>query len=534
MKRFVLPALALFLVFVMASCAKSPAEADATKADPTANAPAANAPAANSPAADEPKSESPASQDEIYEVIMQFPTLGSTPQDLQLVEDALNKRTEPEIGVHVTFLPVSAFEVNSVTNLMISTGEKLDLMISLFESGGVSGYVNKGVLLELDELVEKYGQDIVAAEGIAMSGGYVNGKLYAVPAEEKMARVKGFLTRKDVLERNGISIDPNKIYSLEEVTEIFGKVKEGEGEGFYCLAVNGTYDMYSFTGDYLGAGIGSGVLPNYGVGSTNIINVFESEEYAESLDIVRDWYLKGYLAPDCNTITDSALAQFQAGNFFGVFSNCEPDMISGWTGTARAALGTDVVPIYTTAPMAVTQNYQTTVWGLPITCENPVKTMQWLNLLYKDQEIINLIHEGVEGVHWQFVEGSDIVIEYPEGVDGSNVTYSAILNVWGDKSKDYVRPPSDETYPEVLKAFNQSVTPEHTSIALGYCFNVDNVKTEYASVNDVLSEYSGSLGLGVVDPKNVLPEFQAALKAAGVDKLIAENQKQFDAWLASK
>ena len=43
-----------------------------------------------------------------------------------------------------------------------------------------------------------------------------------------------------------------------------------------------------------------------------------------------------------------------------------------------------------------------------------------------------------------------------------------------------------------------------------------------------------SLSLGVVDPNNIVPEFQSALKAAGIDKVIAENQKQFDAWRASK
>lgn len=47
--------------------------------------------------------------DDIYEVVVQFPTLGTTPSDLQKDEDAINERTESEIGVHVTFYPVSRF-----------------------------------------------------------------------------------------------------------------------------------------------------------------------------------------------------------------------------------------------------------------------------------------------------------------------------------------------------------------------------------------------------------------------------------------
>ena len=135
---------------------------------------------------------------EIYEVVIQFPTLGDTPKDLQMVEDELNKITEPEIGVHVTFYPASAFELNNTTNMMVSSGEKLDLAMCMFE-GGAQSYVNKGMLIELDELVEKYGQDIVAAEGVAMSGGYYDGTLYTVPTEEKMGRVKIFEARRDLL-----------------------------------------------------------------------------------------------------------------------------------------------------------------------------------------------------------------------------------------------------------------------------------------------------------------------------------------------
>lgn len=178
-----------------------------------------------------------AAEDDIYEIVIQYPTLGTTPPDLQKVEDAINARVESEIGVHVTFYPVSAFETNNTTSLMVSSGEKLDLAISIFE-GGVANYVNKGMLIELDDLVEEYGQDIVAAEGIAMEGGYFDGALYGIPTEDKMARVKAFECRKDLLDKYGIEYDENKIYTADELTDIFKIVQEGEGGAFHCVAVN--------------------------------------------------------------------------------------------------------------------------------------------------------------------------------------------------------------------------------------------------------------------------------------------------------
>lgn len=470
---------------------------------------------------------------DIYEVVMQYPTLGTTPADIQMVEDAINERTESEIGVHVTLYPGSAFDLNNTSNLMISSGEKLDLLMSMFE-GGIASYVNKGQLIELDDLIAEYGQDIIAAEDIAMSGGYFGGKLYGVPTEEKMGRVRGFLCRKDLLDKHEIAYDENHIYTYDEISEIFATVKAGEGEGFYCIAGNSGdepasyyFDQY----DFLGSSLASGSLPNYGVGSTDIVNYYATDYYAKSCGYTRGWYEKGYYSPDCNTITDSTIAQMQSGNYFGWFANTEPDMIASANSGLSAYVDTEVVALYTSEPAALTQNYQITIWGIPITCDNPEKTMQWLNMMYADKDIINLLKWGIEGTHYEFEEGSDCVVRFPDGVDAATVGYTAMLNVWGDKSKDYVMAPLDETYYQQLKDFNDSVTADYTSAALGYCFNSDPVKTQFAAVSDVISQYQSILGMGVVDPEKTIPEFLSALEAAGINDVIEENQSQLDAWL---
>ena len=298
--------------------------------------------------------------DDIYEVVVQFPTLGTTPSDLQKVEDAINERTESEIGVHVTFYPVSAFETNNTTSLMVSSGEKLDLAISIFE-GGVANYANKGMLLELGDLVDQYGQDIVEAEGVAMKGGYFDGALYGIPTEEKMGRVKAFECRKDLLDKYGIEYDENKIYTLEDLSEIFATVQAGEGDAFHCIAANGSEDpIYSYFDhtDQLGASYASGVLMDYGQGEDEIVNYFETQEFEDYCNTVRSWFENGYLSQDCNTTTDSSLVQMQTGNYLGMFSNAEPDMIANHSVNMQAYVGTDVVPLYTSAPASMTQFYQ--------------------------------------------------------------------------------------------------------------------------------------------------------------------------------
>ena len=53
-------------------------------------------------------------------------------------------------------------------------------------------------------------------------------------------------------------------------------------------------------------------------------------------------------------------------------------------------------------------------------------------------------------------------------------------------------------------------------------------------ISNVMGEYIASLEYGFVDVDTVLPQFNQALKNAGIDKVIAENQKQFDEWLKTQ
>jgi putative aldouronate transport system substrate-binding protein len=78
-----------------------------------------------------------------------------------------------------------------------------------------------------------------------------------------------------------------------------------------------------------------------------------------------------------------------------------------------------------------------------------------------------------------------------------------------------------------MDQFNKSAK---RSKALGFGFDPTPVKTEYAAVTNVVTQYKMPLETGSVDPDKVLPEFISKLKAAGIDKVIAEKQKQLDEW----
>ena len=70
------------------------------------------------------------------------------------------------------------------------------------------------------------------------------------------------------------------------------------------------------------------------------------------------------------------------------------------------------------------------------------------------------------------------------------------------------------------------------STAFGFTFDSSTVKTQYTAVNNVINQYLPGLRCGSLDPETELPKFQQSLKDAGIDEIIAEKQKQLDAWAA--
>ncbi len=60
------------------------------------------------------------------------------------------------------------------------------------------------------------------------------------------------------------------------------------------------------------------------------------------------------------------------------------------------------------------------------------------------------------------------------------------------------------------------------------------MKTEIAAATNVLNQFKLGLESGTLDPAKSLPEFNEKLKAAVLDKIIAEKQKHNGEWKANK
>jgi len=462
-----------------------------------------------------------------YEVIMTFITLGNTPADLELVQEEVNKIALEKTNTTVSLLPIALSEATQKYNLMLSSGEKLDLMLTFLT--GVGEYVNKGYLLELDDLVEERGQDILEAEGIAMGGGYFGGKLYAIPSEEKMGRSYGIGARTDLIEKYNFDVEGIKSY--DDLEYMFKTIKENEPDiiPFALVGQSEGAARFMMQIDDLGSSVGTGVLMDGGMGDTTIVNLFETEEYKYHVTKMREWYNAGYIPQDALTTNETPVDLIKAGRAFCGTLSTEPGMAENLTRD----VGMPMTAITTVDKYATSSMFQISMWSIPATCENPEKTMDFLNLTYESEGVINLLSNGIEGKHYVKTD-YPMIITYPEGVTVGTTGYNMPLGIFGDKMKKYAWAPTSPDIFDQLREFNEEVSTKYASKALGYTFNSESVKTEVAAISNIISEYLPALETGTVDPEVALPEFIEKLKSAGIDKVIEENQRQLDAWLAEK
>ena len=475
---------------------------------------------------------SKAKSSDVTTIIWQYPSSGSLSSGFQDMEDALNAKMEKDIGVKVKFEPVGLMESQKKAALMISSGQQLDISLTAFTS--VGSLVDSGQIKPLDELIEKYGKDIKEKCGINLDGCKYGGKTYGVPTADFVGHGYGYLIRTDMLKKYNITIDKNKYYTMDDLGQIFAKVKAGEGRAFYCTIpwnttedpANNSYIAY----DKLSGSLSGGVLMlNRSFTDLKVVNLFETPEYAQYAKTMYDWAKKGYISPDAAVTTTSADAQMSSKKYLGMFywSDVDNEKIYGNT------VGLDLTRINMIKPFVGNNGGGAIQWNIPITTVNAEKAMQALNYIYKNNDMAWLIQFGLEGKSYDVVQKSDVgeVIKY-KSADMAKLPYFMPYGIWGDRTAWPSIYPSSITYNKNRKAEDDAIPKSRYSPAMGYNFVQTKVASQIAAVNTVIKQYTPSINSGALDPEKSLAQFNSALKSAGIDTIIAENQRQLDAWAA--
>jgi putative aldouronate transport system substrate-binding protein len=446
--------------------------------------------------------------------------MGMPQNDEELVEDKINQYLQEKIGARLDLVPVDWGQWEDRVNLMIASREKVDIIFTAQWSKHAVN-VGKGAFLELSDLLQHYGADIMdSLDPVLLKGSKINGGIYGIPTNKEMASQGGIIYRADIAEELGLDMDD--VHSVSDLGEIFQKVKENkpdmlpiymkQGETFNAHYI-GNYDALgdtSIPGFILKDGTDTVVRPNYAI-----------DRYLETWHITRDYFLSGYINADATTNQTMNMDALGAGNVFAITSSLKPGkaeeiaiQINMVGKLAQKELNTKTIATSETAGSML---------GISTTSDNPVLAMKLINLLHSDAYLNNLLNYGIEGRHYERV--SDRVITRIKGTEdynlGANWMFgNQFLNdVWDTEAPDKW---------EKFRQFNEGAT---LSPGLGFVFDSTPVKSEVAAVVNIDRQYISALDTGSVDIDRVLPDYIQKLKTAGIEVIIKEKQRQFDQFI---
>ena len=200
------------------------------------------------------------------------------------------------------------------------------------------------------------------------------------------------MMRKDLVEK--YNIDTSNIHSLEDCEDAFRIIQKNEPKMKILL---GNKDTGLFGNILYGVDMmldGYGVLENGGQ-STNVVNLYECDQFVNLVKTAHDFYEKGYVDKEILTSTDTISTVMQAGNGFAYLSSWKPSVEAEQT----AVMGRDMIAVKIQDCDAFNSSDLVSwlSWGIAENSENPEKAMQVLDCLYNNEELVESSGLGPEG-----------------------------------------------------------------------------------------------------------------------------------------
>ena len=465
--------------------------------------------------------------EELPTITMDMSTLFIVPslEATQKVEDALNdyllNTLHEDYKVHLVITAIGDY-FQKIPMELASGGDDAPDVVQVFS---VSDWANQGYILPLDDYLENELKGTYEMIKPIMGNGRVSGKTYMMPRYFGTVLDWKFIYNKEMVEAAGV--DVSKVNDLDTLGDCLAELKVAYPEEHFLVYCNQFDRILQSKTHTSQVGTYTATVGN----DTTLYNYYETDAFKDAIYKAYEFRQKGYADPEgsANTLSHDAVVMggSSKGVIMGHSNDCESiAYMFSTTNTYGATFDAVTIAI---------DDLATDTLGIGIAhyCKNPDKAAKFINLLYTDQFVWDTVIYGAEGQDYVWNEDHTMV-NYPEGLDFNSIPYNCMYScgMIGNGFDYFLKFESgDETgsngeYGKIL--FEKASVPP----LYGFIPNTTNVMNEVTAVSNVVEQYSNVLLYGDVNPDEKYPEFLAALKDAGIDKIVADYQEQANAWLA--
>lgn len=438
---------------------------------------------------------------------------GTKPADVDLVEEEINKIIEPEIGAKLEFVYIDSGAYDEKLNMMMASKTNFDLCFS-----GWTNKYDRGVSLEgflkLNDYLEDAPDLKKAIPDYAWESVNVgDGDIYAVPNLQIYAMWQALYITKAYADK--YDLDADSIKSVEDLEPFLKQIRDNEPD-VYPYSPN-LYPWNGVGSMTVIAGNGE-IRVNNEDESCRVYKSYETEEYKKGVEVLRDYYNKGYIRKDIASASNDSTSAKQTVVTLGAY---KPGAEADIALTTRG----EVIAIPLGEPCVTREMAVQTLTAVSATSKNPEKAVKLLEMVNTNNEVFRLIVHGIEGNHYEVLESGHIKILNQDGYNNHNKGF-----MFGNQFNSLVVEGKDIDVWEQMADVNERAVK---SPLLGFGFDSTNVTNEVANVSAVISEFGG-LNNGTVDPASTLRSYKKKLEEAGIDNIVKEAQKQIDEYLKTK
>ena len=444
-------------------------------------------------------------------------------EDDAKVLEAVNKLLRERYNLELNLIAIPGGEYNDKCRMMIMGGEEFDLMYTAEWTNNFYDNVNAEAFLAWDDLLEtEVGQELLA---VYPEGHYevarINGNIYALPNYQICYSQQAFFIQKDLADKYNLGLKTgDRIENVYEIEEFLTAIRDNE-EDIWPLRISGTGGGYFYDKDQR-------VVEDVG----NFVSIYRDDKemkaffslddpaWLETSYKVNQYYHDGFFRSDVATVVDDT-ADFSGNRYAAYMSTGKP----GGEVSASQNQGEEYIMVYVdSVPTKASTAGNDTMTAINVNSKNPEAALKMYAAFWLDKEIFNTFLFGIEGEHYTKVGDNRVELIADSGYNRSSKGWMV-----GNQFNSWLVPGQEDGVWEETEAINRSAVP---AALTGFIFNTEAVTTEIAQIRSVEEEFNRQF-IYADDVDAWFKQYYNKMKAAGVDKVVEEAQRQIDEWAAA-
>jgi putative aldouronate transport system substrate-binding protein len=473
-------------------------------------------------------------EEQIETITFWFP--GNVPRELDAVLDEVGRRIQADgIPAKVVFNFVPWGDYQNKLRALVAAGDDYEAHFD-GDWGAIPTMAPGGAFLAIDDLVPKYAPNIwKTVDKDAWEKSKYAGEIIGIPWRWPKSERRSIQVRYDLYKKYGLKeFDTlnGDVFTLDDYEKYLDGVAKNEPGMIPVSPTDQWMSPFSYVGGYQALNEQWNIVYDLEDPKLKLMDLEKTDFYKTMIARFRRWYLNGYFEKDVMAQKEHYKDLMIAGKTASIVHvfNSENELSMqikpthpDWEVKAHL-LRVDLV-----GPLSPPMNNFLLFNRNGKNPELAIRFWEWMHL---NQENYDLVMYGIKGTHWN--EGPNRTVEIPAPYSMADSPYYGWHGRWCAWWPEYERPTADDlpgwAEKEVKAAYINDKIPPH----VGFFPDLSAVKNEIAQRFSNKQNIGKGLELGVLDPDEAYEDYIAKQNAAGVDKILAELQKQIDNWLATQ